>query len=316
MTSRYALAVTRATLPSDLILPSEEVKDALADGRPVVALESTVYSNLGLPTPDNERALRDCIAAIRSGGAVPCVTAVLDGKIRAGLEENEYESILGVANKTAERDLAVAVGKRWAVGATTVSASLAIAAAAGVKVFATGGVGGVHRGSDQTGDVSADLAAIARYGVATISAGIKSFLDLGLSLELLETLGATVVGWQTDMLPSFTARSSAFPVPHRVDDLDELAAIVEARLAFDRGMLIANPVPKDDALDQQVHDEALAQALADADKAGVEGAAITPFVLERIVEASGGASVDSNVALVANNSRLAGELAAKLAVGS
>lgn len=285
---------------------------ALDEGKPIVALESTVYSNLGLPTPDNERALTECLAAIRASGAVPCVTAVLDGTLRAGLDEAEYERILGAAQKVAERDLAVAAGQTWAVGATTVSGSLAIASAVGISVFATGGIGGVHRGSEVTGDVSADLEALARYGVATVSAGIKSFLDLGKSLELLETLGVTVVGWQTDHLPSFTARTSPFAVPHRVDDLAELAAIASHRLAFGRGMLIANPVPVEFALDQDVHDSALAQALADAEASGVTGAEVTPFVLGRIVEASGGESVHANVALVANNARLAGELAAQL----
>lgn len=297
----------------ELVHPSQEVSTALDEGRAVVALESTVYSNLGLPSPDNERALDACISAIRASGAVPCVTAVLDGVIRAGLEDAEYERILGEARKVAERDIAVAVGNAWSVGATTVSASLAIAEVAGISVFATGGIGGVHRQSELTGDVSADLDAVARYGVATVSAGIKSFLDLGKSLEVLETLGATVVGWQTDMLPSFTARSSAFPVPHRVDSLDSLAEIARCRLAFGRGMLIANPVPESEALDQQVHDEALAQALLDAEAAGIEGAAVTPFVLGRIVEASGGASIAANVALVANNCRLAGQLAVALA---
>lgn len=297
----------------DLVQASEEVATAIAEGTAVVALESTVYSNLGLPTPENERALRECVTAIRSSGAVPCVTAIVDGTIRAGLEDAEYERILGEAKKVAERDIAVAVGQGWSVGATTVSASLAIAEVAGISVFATGGIGGVHRGFEITGDVSADLDAVARNGIATISAGIKSFLDLAKSLELLETLGATVVGWQTDTLPSFTARHSAFPVPHRVDSMGELAAIARARLSFGRGMLVANPVPEASALDQVVHDEALAQALVDAEAAGIEGAAVTPFVLGRIVDASGGASVAANVSLVANNARLAGELAVELA---
>ena len=241
-----------------------------------------------------------------------CVTAIIDGVIRAGLEDPEYERVLGEAKKVAERDISVAVGQAWDVGATTVSASLAIAQATGISVFATGGVGGVHREAEKTGDVSADLGAIARYRALTVSAGIKSFLDLARSLELLETLGATVVGWQTDMLPSFTARSSGQPVPHRVDTMDELVAIARTRLAFDRGMLIANPVPEEFALDQELHDNALAAALVDAANAGIEGASITPFVLERIVEASGGASVAANVALVANNARLAGQLSRAL----
>ncbi len=298
--------------PHALIKTSEEVADALRDGTPVVSLESTVYSNLGLPTPENERALHECNAAIRASGAVPAITAVLDGQIRAGLEIEEFERILGVASKAAERDLPLAVGQRWAVGATTVSASLAIAAAVGIAVFATGGIGGVHRESETTGDVSADLGAIARYSVVTVSAGLKSFLDLAKSLELLETLGATVLGWQTDLLPSFTARSSSFALPYRIDDIDELVAISKARLGLGGGMLVANPVPKEFALDQQVHDEALENALGLARDQGIEGAAVTPFILAQIAAATNGASVPANVALVANNARLAGEIAAGL----
>lgn len=301
-----------ATIEPSRIVLSAEVEQALRDGSAVVALESTVYSNLGLPSPENERALHECIAAIRSSGSVPCVTAVLDGTIRAGLEDFEYERILGEARKVAERDLAVAVGANWPVGATTVSGSLAIAAGVGIKVFATGGIGGVHRGSEITGDVSADLGAIARYGAVTVSAGIKSFLDLGRSLEMLETLGVTVVGWQTSALPSFTARTSSFSVPHRVDDLAELIEIARFRCESGQGMFVANPVPQEFALDQQIHDDALESALDEAAAAGIGGAAITPFVLARIAEATEGASVPANVALVANNARLAGNLAAGL----
>lgn len=300
------------TSPGVSVRYSTEVADALSDGGSVVALESTVYSNLGLPSPDNERALRRCITSIRDAGAVPAVTAVLDGVVRAGLEDDEYERILGVAKKAAERDLPVAIGQRWSVGATTVSASLAISQLAGIQVFATGGIGGVHRGVELTGDVSADLGAIARHRVITISAGAKSFLDLPRTLEALETLGATVVGWETGVLPAFTARSTPFELPYRIDELDELVAIARAQLAFGRGMLIANPVPVDDALDQDVHDDALASALAEANAEGIVGAAVTPFVLDRIAEASDGASIPANISLVANNSHLAGLIAAAI----
>lgn len=236
----------------------------------------------------------------------------MDGELRAGLDDSEYERILGEATKAAERDLPVAMGQKWAVGATTVSASLAIAAATGIRVFATGGIGGVHRGVQDTGDISADLGAIARHGVATISAGAKSFLDLPRTLEALETLGATVVGWETDVLPAFTARETSYPIPYRIDDLDELAAITAAQLGFGRGMLIANPVPLADALDQTIHDSALADALVEVEAAGITGAKVTPFVLGRIAEASGGASVPANISLVANNAGLAGRLASSL----
>jgi len=184
-----------------LLKASEEVRDGLDSGRPIVALESTVYSHLGLPSPHNETALRTSLEVIRSHGAVPAVTAVLDGRPRIGLEEDEHERILGPATKTAERDLPVAVGQGWAVGATTVSASLSLASTAGIKVFATGGVGGVHREVELTGDVSADLGALSRFPLATVCAGAKSFLDLGRTLEALETLGVPVIGWGTDVLP-------------------------------------------------------------------------------------------------------------------
>lgn len=296
-----------------MVVCTEEVQTALAEGAPVVALESTVYSNLGLPSPANEEALLGCVNAIRSNGGVPAVTAVLDGVVRAGLDEPEFERILGDATKTAERDIPVAVAQTWSVGATTVSASLAIAAAAGIDVFVTGGIGGVHRGVEDTADVSADLGAIARHPVATISAGAKSFLDLPRTLEALETLGVPVVGWGIDMLPAFTARQTPYALPHRFDDLSKLAALVVAQQEFGRGLLITNPVPEADALDQQVHDDALADALAQVEAQGITGAAVTPFVLERIAQASAGQSVPANVALVANNAALGAKLGSAIA---
>ena len=295
-----------------MITLSPEVQDAMDAGAPVVALESTVYSHLGLPSPANEAALQGCLDAIRGAGAVPAVTGVIDGVLRAGLADHEYERILGPATKTAERDLPVAMAQGWAVGATTVSASLTIAAHAGISMFATGGIGGVHRGVTETGDVSADLGAIARHRVATVCAGAKSFLDLNRTLERLEELGVPVLGWRTDELPAFTARSSGLGVPQRVDELGELVAVIKAQFGFGRGVLITNPVPEDDGLDQAIHDEALAAALADAEASQVTGAAITPFVLDRMATASEGRSVPANVALVANNARLAGEIAAAL----
>lgn len=295
-----------------MITLSEEVAEALQHGLPVVALESTVYSNLGLPTPANEEALNGCLAAIRAAGAVPAITAVIDGVPRAGLSADEHPRILGEARKVAERDLAVAVAQRWPVGATTVSASLAIAAQAEIPVFATGGIGGVHREVAETGDVSADLEAVARHGVATVCAGAKSFLDLARTLQQLETLGVPVIGWQTDELPAFTARTSGLPVPHRVDEMIELVAVAKVQRSFSRGMLVVNPVPVHDALDQSVHDEALAKALVEAEENAITGPAVTPFVLDRIARASDGRSVPANVSLVANNAALAGRLAAGL----
>lgn len=296
-----------------MIRVSEEVRDALSEGRAVVALESTVYSNLGLPDPDNAAALSRSIAAARGAGAVPAVTAVVDGVMCAGLESDEHERVLGSSHKTAERDLPVAVAGRWAVGVTTVSASLAIASRCGLEVFATGGIGGVHRDVNESGDVSADLDAIARHPVATVSAGAKSFLHLGRTLEQLDTLGVPVVGWRTDEFPAFTARSSGLPVPHRIDDVELLARIARVQFAFGRGLLVANPVPPSAALDQAVHDSALASALDEAGERGLSGGDVTPFVLDRIAAATGGASVPANIALLENNVRLAAELAVALA---
>lgn len=288
---------------------SDDVAAALADGAPVVALESTIFSHLGLPSPNNRDALDRCLRAIRDGGAVPAITAVLDGVPRVGLAADEHDRILGPARKAAERDLAVAIGQGWEFGATTVSASVALAAHAGVSVFATGGIGGVHRGSELTGDISADLDAMAHHPVITVSAGAKAFLDLPRTLEYLETVGVPVLGWRHDDFPAFYTRSSGVPVPHRVESADEVAAILAARSRDRSGMLVAVPIPDADALDAAVLDDVLAQALADADAAGIVGAAVTPFVLGRIGEATAGRSVPANLALAENNARVAAEIA-------
>jgi pseudouridylate synthase len=292
---------------------SDDVVAALADGRAVVALESTIFSHLGLPTPFNREALERCLAAVRDGGAVPAVTAVLDGVVRLGLSDSEHERILGPARKAAERDVAVAVGQGWEVGATTVSASVAIAAAAGVAVFATGGIGGVHRGAEITGDISADLDAIASHPVITVSAGAKAFLDLPRTLEFLETAGAPVLGWQHDWFPAFYTRSSGLPVPHRVESADEVARIFAARTRPASGILLTVPIPVGDELDAAELDEVLIAALADCASAGVTGAAITPFVLGRIGAATEGRSVPANLALAENNARVAAAVAVALA---
>ena len=278
-----------------------------------MALESTIFSHLGLPSPHNREALERCTAAVRSGGAIPAVTAVLDGVVRLGLTDEEHERILGPARKAAERDVAVAVGQRWDVGATTVSASVAIAAAAGVSVFATGGIGGVHRGSELTGDISADLDAIASHAVITVSAGAKAFLDLPQTLEFLETAGAPVLGWQHDWFPAFYTRSSGLPVPHRVESADEVARILAARSRDASGVLLTVPIPETAELDAAELDDVLTDALAECDRAGITGAAITPFVLGRIGEATEGRSVPANLALAENNASVAAEVAVAVA---
>jgi len=292
---------------------SEEVRDAIAEGSPIVALESTIFSHLGLPSPFNREALERCTMAVRTNGAIPAVTAVLDGEVRLGLTGDEYERILGPARKAAERDVAVAVGQRWDVGATTVSASVAIAASAGVSVFATGGIGGVHRGSELTGDISADLDAIASHPVITVSAGAKAFLDLPRTLEFLETAGAPVLGWQHDWFPAFYTRSSGLPVPHRVESADEVARIFAARSRPASGMLLTVPIPEDAELDSAELDGVLSEALADCERAGISGAAVTPFVLGRIGAATEGRSVPANLALAENNAAVAAQVAAAIA---
>ena len=291
---------------------STEVFEAIASGRPVVALESTIFSHLGLPSPHNADALERCTKVLRDAGVVPAITAVLDGVIRLGLRDDEHERILGPARKMAERDLAVAVAQRWDVGATTVSASVAIAAAGGVDVFATGGIGGVHRGSEVTGDVSADLDALASHPVITVCAGAKAFLDLARTLEYLETYGVPVLGWQHDWFPAFYTRSSSLPIPHRVESADEVAAIFSNRSRERTGVLVAAPIPESDQLDQKVLDGVVSDALRDCDRAGVVGAAVTPFVLGRIAEATAGRSIPANLALAENNASVAAQIATAL----
>ncbi|MGA0710465.1 MAG: pseudouridine-5'-phosphate glycosidase [Ilumatobacteraceae bacterium] len=291
-----------------------EVRDTLASGGAVVALESTIFSHLGLPSPYNHTALTECIAAIRNAGAVPAITAVLDGVARVGLEESEHERILGPARKVGEREVALAVAQRWDVGATTVSASLLLAARAGIGVFATGGIGGVHRDVHLHGDVSADLGALASHPVVTVCAGAKSFLDLPRTLEHLEMIGVPVIGLACDHFPAFTVHSSGLPIPARVDDVSELARVVTAHRDLGRsgGILTCVPVPLADSLDKEVIDAVIDGALRAASDAKIEGPKVTPFVLGAIAEATKGSSVVANLSLARNNARVAAELAVKL----
>ena len=298
------------------ITVSPEVASALADGRAVVALESTIFSHLGLPSPANHNALNACLVAIREQGAVPAITAVLDGVARVGLADSEHERILGAARKVAERDLAVAVGERWSFGATTVSASLALAARAGISVFATGGIGGVHRGADLHGDVSADLSAIAHHPVVTVSAGAKSFLDLPRTLEMLETLGVPVVGHQCNEFPAFTVVSSGLALQHRIDDMAVLARVARTRIQMHGGMLVCTPVPANDAVPADVMKAAIERALASAQQQGVTGPAVTPIVLAEIATDTSGEAVRANLALAANNARVAALLAVEMTQSS
>ncbi len=287
---------------------SAEVRDALAHGHAVVGLESTIYSHLGLPSPANHEALQRSTNAIRAQGAVPAITAILDGVPCVGLEPHEHDRILGPAQKTAERDLSVAIAQQWPVGATTVSASLTLCAAAGISVFATGGIGGVHLGSEESGDISGDLGAIALYPVLTVSAGAKAFLDIAKTVEYLETESVPVLGYQTDEFPMFYSRTSGVRAPVRVDSPAEVAAILAQRLAWDQGgVLLGVPIPAADAIREEEIRRAIDAALART--ATVRGAAVTPLVLEQIAEITAGRSVPANLALAENNASVAAQVA-------
>jgi pseudouridine-5'-phosphate glycosidase len=292
------------------VIVHAEVRDALAARRAVVALESTIFSPFGLPAPANATALERCLAAIRGEGAIPALTAVLDGAARIGLDSEEHERILNGGVKVAERDLAVVMSRGERVGVTTVSASLALAAAAGIEVFATGGIGGVHRGVEHTGDVSSDLHALGTHPVVTVCAGAKAFLDLPRTLEYLETVAVPVLGWRTDEFPMFWCTTSGLPVPHRVEDATEVAAIVRARreLRSSGGVLCCVPIPEEAAIPRELVD----QAIESATEHGATGAGVTPRVLAAIAAATEGRTVDANVVLAAHNARVAAQIAGSL----
>lgn len=294
---------------------SPEVDQALGAGRPVVALETTIFSGLGLPEPWGREALDRCLAAVRAGGAVPAPTAVLDGEAVVGVETAEWERIFACTAKVAARDLPVAVGQGWDAGVTTVSASLQLASKAGIRVFATGGIGGVHRDVDVTGDVSADLLAIRTFEVVTVCAGAKAFLDLARTLEALETWSVPVLVLGADDFPAFTTRSSGSPAPRRVETIAEVAAIEAAAREHDYlgGILLAVPVAEADEVPRAVLDAAIDEAMRNAAAAGVTGPAVTPFVLDAIATATGGRSVPANLALAEQNAGVAARLAVELA---
>ena len=296
-----------------MIQLGESLADALASGVAPVALESTIFSNLGLPSPANTEALTRCNAAIRAAGAEPALTAVLNGAAVVGVEEQFYDQICGPARKVAERDIAVAVAQGWSYGATTVSASVALAAAARLRVFATGGLGGVHRDVEDSMDVSADLKALAVHPVITVASGAKVFLDLSRTLEFLETNSVPVLGFRTNEFPAFYARSSGLPVPHRVDSAEEIAAIAQAHWDLGGGgVLVANPVPEAAEIPRDVLDVAVETALQTASNLQVTGPAITPLVLAEISRLTGGESIATNLALAESNAALAATIAVAL----
>ena len=295
----------------------EEVRSARADGIAIVALESTIFSGLGLPSPSNIECLERCEDAVRSRGAVPALTAVIDGVGVVGVAETEIERVLAGSAKVAARDLPFALASGLAVGVTTVSATVTLAAAAGVGVFATGGIGGVHRGAGLSGDISHDLVAMSRHPVITVSAGAKAFLDLPATLEYLETLGVPVVGWKTDRFPAFYTRDSGVAVPATVGSGAEVAAMSAAAAALGHrgGVLVANPIPEAAELDPARIDAALDAALAEVDARGLRGPAVTPLVLAAIADATDGESVPANLALAQNNATVAAEIALAIAAG-
>ena len=294
---------------------SPEVRKALDEGRPVVALESTIISH-GMPYPRNVETALMVEQTIRDNGAVPATIAVIGGRLKAGLSPKEIEYLgktgRGIA-KASRRDLPALVA-RGADGATTVTTTMIIAHMAGISIFATGGIGGVHRGAETTMDISADLEELAGTPVMVVCAGAKSILDLGLTLEYLETKGVPVIGYGTDELPAFYTRSSGFGVDYRVDTPEQLAAMFKAQqeLGMKGGMLVTNPIPEQYAMDKAVIDAAIEQAVAESKEQGIHGKETTPFLLARVVELTGGDSLESNIQLVLNNAIVASKTAAEL----
>lgn len=290
----------------------KDIAEAIQNHQPVVALESTIISH-GMPYPDNVKTALKCQAIIEKHGVLAATVAIIKGEIVVGLTEDEIEIIANgrvPVLKVGRKDLPVAI-ERQTYGALTVSATMAVADMVGIRFFATGGIGGVHRGAEETFDISSDLEEFAKSKVAVISAGAKAILDLEKTMEYLETKGVLVLGYQTDELPSFYSRESGIPLEYRVDTPDEIARICETqwRLGFPGGVFVANPVPKEHSYPKQEIDEAIDQAIADMHKANIKGKATTPYLLKRIVELTGNRSLEVNMALVFNNCDLAAKIA-------
>jgi pseudouridylate synthase len=288
-----------------------EVADALAGGRPVVALESTIIAH-GLPRPDNLRIAREIEDAVRSHGAVPATIAVVRGEVNVGLDDAALDALANADDvaKCGVRDLAPAVAAR-AHGATTVAATSHLASLAGIRVFATGGLGGVHRGARDSFDESADLSTLARVGICVVCAGVKSILDIPATLERLETLNVTVLGYGTGTFPAFYLNDSGLPVAWRVDSPAQAAAVLREREALDvpGAVVVANPLPEDEQVDPELHDRVLHEGLEAAAAQGIAGRDVTPFLLERFHSQTGGESLRANVRLVLRNAALAAEIA-------
>ena len=290
---------------------SEEVQTAKAQGKPIVALESTIISH-GMPYPQNVQTAREVEQIIRDNGAVPATIAIVDGKIKIGLSDEELE-MFGKSKdvaKVSRRDLASLIATKK-LGATTVAATMICAELAGINIFVTGGIGGAHRGAETTMDISADLEELAQTNVAVICAGAKSILDLGLTMEYLETKGVPVIGYQTDVLPAFFTRTSEFPLNLRADDVDSIASTLKVKwdLGLKGGAVIANPIPEEHAMDEQFINGIIESALKEADERKIVGKDVTPFMLGKVKELTEGKSLVANIALVKNNAVVGAKLA-------
>jgi len=294
---------------------SKEVANAIENNLPLVALESTIISH-GMPYPENVKTALMCEKIIRDGGAVPATIAIINGKLKVGLSEDEINFIGKEGKKiqkTSRRDIAFNVANK-ANGATTVSATMYIASLAKIHVFATGGIGGVHRGAETTMDISADLEELAMTNVAVISAGAKSILDLGLTLEYLETKGVPVIGYKTKTLPAFYSAESDFEVNFKIDSAAEIARLIHTKfeLGLDGGLLVANPIPTDMSMDKKVIDSAINEALIEMNALGIKGKETTPFLLSKIAGLTKGKSLESNIALVYNNCKLGAAISVEI----
>jgi pseudouridine-5'-phosphate glycosidase len=299
---------------AELLDFSPEVAEARSARQPIVALESTIITH-GMPYPRNVETALAVGNAAREMGAVPATIAVIEGRLRVGLDDQEIDrlgQLGGGVVKASRRDLALVAARKGSAG-TTVAATMFIAGLADIEIFATGGIGGVHRGAEETFDISADLVELSRTRVAVVCAGAKSILDIGKTLEFLETQGVAVVGYRTDEFPAFYARSSGFKLEHRCDGLHDLARMIRLQREIGPGgLLIANPIPHDHALDEAVIEARIAEAVAEAKAQGVGKKEATPFLLRRVVELSGGQSLEANIALIKNNAMLAAQTAVEL----
>lgn len=290
---------------------SEEVKTAIADKKPVVALESTIISH-GMPYPHNYGTALEVEKTVRENNAVPATIAIIKGFIHVGLNKDELEFLATEKNiyKASRRDLPVIISQKLSA-ATTVSATMICAKLASLKIFATGGIGGVHRNAQNTFDISADLTELAQTNIAVVSAGIKSILDIGLTLEYLETLGIPVIGYRTEEFPAFYTRESGYKVNYKLDSAKDIAGMIKTKweLGLNGGVIIANPIPEEYSMDKSLIDKAIEEALKSADKSVVKGKDVTPYLLSEIKRITGGESLDSNIKLVLNNAKLAAEIA-------